>query len=251
MRRRILAALAGAGIFAGLLFVGPTIGAAPTKSGPLPNASLTPGASDSRVTQENVGQTICVAGYTKSVRKVSTKTKSKVFAEYQIAKKDRSKYVVDHLIALELGGSNDIKNLWPEPKKGDRNSVSKDALEDQLHSLVCNGTVPLAVAQLAIVADWTTADTTVTTTTTTTTTTVPPPPPTTAAAAPPPGAACPNGTYINVNGQTVCRPFPSPGGPPPGSTAICNDGTYSSSQHRSGTCSSHGGVQAFLAPIPP
>lgn len=54
MRRRIFAALAGAGIFAGLLFVGPAAGAAPTKSGPLPNASLTPGSSDQRVTQETV-----------------------------------------------------------------------------------------------------------------------------------------------------------------------------------------------------
>jgi hypothetical protein len=49
-----------------------------------------------------------------------------------------------------------------------------------------------------------------------------------------------------VNGQTVCSPYQSPSGPPPGATAICNDGTYSSSQHRQGTCSSHGGVRQFL-----
>ena len=34
--------------------------------------------------------------------------------------------------------------------------------------------------------------------------------------------------------------------PPPGSTAQCQDGTYSYSQHRSGTCSYHGGVAVWL-----
>ena len=33
---------------------------------------------------------------------------------------------------------------------------------------------------------------------------------------------------------------------PTGATAKCKDGTYSKSQHRSGTCSSHGGVAAWL-----
>lgn len=34
--------------------------------------------------------------------------------------------------------------------------------------------------------------------------------------------------------------------PPAGATAQCNDGTYSFSQHRSGTCSHHGGVKRWL-----
>src|SRR4051794_20071743 len=36
------------------------------------------------------------------------------------------------------------------------------------------------------------------------------------------------------------------GNPPPGATAQCNDGTYSSSHHHSGTCSHHGGVAVWL-----
>ena len=36
------------------------------------------------------------------------------------------------------------------------------------------------------------------------------------------------------------------GSPPPGATAICNDGTYSYSLHRQGTCSWHGGVAVWL-----
>lgn len=92
-----------------------------------------------------------------------------------------------------------------------------------------------------------------------TTTLVPTPPPvvvTTLAPAPPPvavqpappvggGASCGPETYVNSDGICVRRPI-SAAAPPPGATARCNDGTYSSSTHRSGTCSSHGGVAAFL-----
>jgi hypothetical protein len=35
---------------------------------------------------------------------------------------------------------------------------------------------------------------------------------------------------------------------PSGATAKCKDGTYSHSQHHSGSCSKHGGVAEFLTP---
>jgi hypothetical protein len=35
---------------------------------------------------------------------------------------------------------------------------------------------------------------------------------------------------------------------PSGTTAVCKDGSFSSSQNRSGTCSSHGGVQCWICP---
>ena len=54
---------------------------------------------------------------------------------------------------------------------------------------------------------------------------------------------CENGTYTNVDGNKVCRPSTNNTG---GATAICKDGTYSYSQHRSGTCSHHGGVRTWL-----
>jgi endonuclease YncB( thermonuclease family) len=37
---------------------------------------------------------------------------------------------------------------------------------------------------------------------------------------------------------------------PAGATAICNDGTYSYSQNRRGTCSHHGGVKTWLVNLP-
>src|SRR5262249_46241805 len=105
----------------------------------------------------------------------------------------------------------------------------------------------------------TAAPTTTTTTrplrTTTTRVTVPPTPPPTAAPRTlppttvrttlPPQTNCPNGTYVNSSGNTVCRPDQAPS-PPPGATARCVDGTYSFSQHRQGTCSHHGGVAEWL-----
>jgi hypothetical protein len=52
--------------------------------------------------------------------------------------------------------------------------------------------------------------------------------------------------YTNSDGQRVHSPAYSSGGVPAGATALCGDGTYSFSQHRSGTCSRHGGVAKWL-----
>lgn len=62
---------------------------------------------------------------------------------------------------------------------------------------------------------------------------------------PNPPSNCPNGTYTNSEGNVVCSPYSSPTSPP-GATAQCNDGTYSFSQSRRGTCSHHGGVAQWL-----
>ena len=56
---------------------------------------------------------------------------------------------------------------------------------------------------------------------------------------------CPNGTYVNTAGNTVCSPYSSPT-TPAGATAQCVDGTYSFSQSHRGTCSHHGGVSQWL-----
>lgn len=74
-------------------------------------------------------------------------------------------------------------------------------------------------------------------------------PPAPAAPAAPPAApaapSCTNGTYVNSAGNTVCSPEVSSSAPS-GATAKCVDGTYSFSQSRRGTCSSHGGVAEWL-----
>lgn len=63
--------------------------------------------------------------------------------------------------------------------------------------------------------------------------------------APTQSASCPNGTYVNSTGNSVCRPYQSSGAPA-GASAQCSDGTYSFSQSRRGTCSGHGGVASWL-----
>ena len=108
------------------------------------NAALTPGVIDPNVTQANIGSTICVRGYTKTVRHVSTATKTRVYHEYGIMSHTPGSYEVDHLISLELGGSNDIGNLWPEPYFGTNNAHDKDYWENELHRQVCNGSISLA-----------------------------------------------------------------------------------------------------------
>jgi hypothetical protein len=66
-------------------------------------------------------------------------------------------------------------------------------------------------------------------------------PKTTAQAAPKP-AECGADYYVNSSGNCVHRPSDNPSG----ATALCKDGSYSYSQHRSGTCSGHGGVRTWL-----
>jgi hypothetical protein len=137
-----------------------------------PSASLTPGAALADVTAEQV----CVSGYSSSVRDVSSDVRDQVFVEYGLTDVDRSAYEVDHLIALELGGSNEVRNLWPEPMGGADGAKVKDATENRLHDLVCNSQLTLTEAQSAIL-HWDTVniDALITTTTTTppTTTVVP------------------------------------------------------------------------------
>ena len=58
--------------------------------------------------------------------------------------------------------------------------------------------------------------------------------------------SCGAGYYGNVDGECIPGPSTDPGLTPEGPTAVCRDGTYSYSQHRSGTCSHHGGVARWL-----
>ena len=63
-------------------------------------------------------------------------------------------YEVDHLVSLELGGSNDQKNLWPEPYDPRPGAHEKDLAENHLHRAVCSGEMTLSEAQRAIASDW-------------------------------------------------------------------------------------------------
>jgi hypothetical protein len=61
---------------------------------------------------------------------------------------------VDHLIPLELGGSNSIRNLFPEAALPRPGFHEKDRLENRLHRKVCAGTISLTSAQRQFVRNW-------------------------------------------------------------------------------------------------
>jgi len=121
-----------------------------------PNPVLTPGRSVAGVTVDE----LCDRGYAGRVRDVSAATKRQVFAAYGLAGNRQGFCAgphgceVDHLISLELGGDNDVRNLWPEPYDGPWNAADKDRLENRLHRLVCAKRIPLDAAQAAIATDW-------------------------------------------------------------------------------------------------
>jgi hypothetical protein len=125
----------------------------------LADYSCTPGAADPDVTQNNIDSTICVPGYTATVRPpVSYTEPLKLASMQQYGDTDSpSNYEYDHLIPLELGGApRDTKNLWPEPYNLPNGAHEKDQEENSLHDAVCSGQMTLADAQNKIVADWTT-----------------------------------------------------------------------------------------------
>jgi hypothetical protein len=116
----------------------------------LPDPRLTPGSVSRNITIVD----ICTVGYSRHARSVSLATKRRVYAEYGMPHWVTGEHELDHLIPLELGGSNGIRNLWPEPNGTYWNAKAKDALEDKLHTMVCRGDVPLAEAQRMIATDW-------------------------------------------------------------------------------------------------
>ncbi|MEV5873312.1 hypothetical protein AB0L75_03595 [Streptomyces sp. NPDC052101] len=130
---------------------------------PIQDAACQPGALNSAVTQSTINSTICVPGYSSSIRPSTSYTnalKVKQIAEYGYSDTSTADYEEDHLIPLSLGGNpTSAQNLWPEPRYdvGGYAATDKDTVEYKLYKAVCAGTIRLAPAQRAIATDWTTA----------------------------------------------------------------------------------------------
>jgi hypothetical protein len=121
-------------------------------NGKLPDPRCTPGSFDPAITRAK----LCAPGYrTSSYRPPSSQTTR---VKYQVVEPAYGQRHVsgelDHLVPLELGGSNDMTNFWvgagkiPNPK---------DKVENQLHAMVCAGKISLHNAQLDIAHNWMTA----------------------------------------------------------------------------------------------
>lgn len=150
--------------------------------------------------------------------------KQSVYAEYGIESHVRGSYEVDHLVSLELGGSNRVANLWPEVSPGYH---EKDGIENRLHDAVCAGSVSLPAAQQEIARDWRRTS-----------------------------VGSPRGS--NVGTTPSARSTPASGTPADfctthrciasfadghGTIVQCADGQWSHSGGRPGVCSRHGGAR--------
>lgn len=108
---------------------------------------------------------VCDGGSTKELRHTTEKMKTIVYVAYGV---DKNKplphagpgtftaplYEIDHLISLELGGADEIQNLWVQPYYQHPGAHEKDAVENWLHREVCAGRIDLIEAQREIATDW-------------------------------------------------------------------------------------------------
>ena len=122
------------------------------RRGPLPDRRCSPGAYYSGLTRP----VICGAGFhTGTIRNVPQSEKFAVERAYGMAAGYYGRTIeIDHIVPLELGGSNDIANLFPEPGAGAASYHAKDRLENRLRALVCSGSMTLAAARAGIARDW-------------------------------------------------------------------------------------------------
>jgi hypothetical protein len=116
-----------------------------------PDPALTPGATDPDATKES----LCGQDF-KEVNFAPNNLRSEVFARYGV---DQRHYPcpceLDHFIPLELGGSETLENLWPQPYHAeDYNARMKDYVERRLHKEVCEDDITLQRAQEIIRTDW-------------------------------------------------------------------------------------------------
>jgi hypothetical protein len=122
------------------------------RRGAKPDRRCSPGAYYTHLTTA----VICASGFrTGSIRNVPQQEKFAVETEYGMSAGYYGRSIeIDHIVSLELGGSNSVANLFPEPGTRAANYHRKDQLENRLHDLVCAGTISLRTAQRDIARDW-------------------------------------------------------------------------------------------------
>lgn len=123
-----------------------TSAAGPAK---LPDLHVTPGLV--RTTDAKV---VCAPGYAKTQRHTAGAVKKRVYALYGQRNSQNRPFEIDHVISLELGGADSLRNLFPQPYWEHPGAHEKDALENDLHAAVCAGKMKLTEAQRLIAGDW-------------------------------------------------------------------------------------------------
>jgi hypothetical protein len=98
-----------------------------------------------------------VCGHSREHRHFSNTRRDEVLRLYGMLPGPHPDYEIDHLVPVCLGGSNDVSNLWPQPRRSIEpkwNAEAKDRLETVLCNLVCDGLLDIGDAQEAIIKDW-------------------------------------------------------------------------------------------------
>ncbi len=119
-------------------------------AGNMPDEECTPGHIFPDATKEQ----ICVSGYARKARKVSSSQKDRIYAAYGIRSHTVGEYNIDHLISLQLGGSNDDANLWPQAAEPAPGYHEKIKVENFLHGELCRGEISLQQAQRLVGQHW-------------------------------------------------------------------------------------------------
>ena len=138
-------------VFAALALLAALASPAWADSGILPDPTLTPGA----VRTVDVGE-ICSTG-TRELRHWDRERDDRIMSEYGLPPGPHPDFEVDHLIPLGIGGADDERNLWPEPRRSIEpqwNAETKDRLEWKLRDLVCSGQLDVREAQRMTAEDW-------------------------------------------------------------------------------------------------
>jgi len=139
-------------VFGRTVLLAPRTRASGCVLGAYPDPRCSPGAYYSKLTKA----VICSPSFrTSSIRSVPESEKFAVEREYGLAPAHYGRALeIDHIVSLELGGSNDIANLFPERANANPGYHVKDKLENRLHELVCSGALSLRQTQRRIASDW-------------------------------------------------------------------------------------------------
>lgn len=110
------------------------------------------------VHQDTIQETICVKGYTKTVRPSTSYTngvKRKLMREAGIDWSRAREFELDHKINLSIGGHpRNIHNLQLQPWEGAEGAKAKDKAEVRMQRMVCRGKISLHDAQACMWDDW-------------------------------------------------------------------------------------------------
>jgi hypothetical protein len=116
--------------------------------GPEPDRRCSPGAYYARLTKA----ALCSPGFHSSkLQHLTAAAKRAVEVEYGLTGSSRSALTIDHIVPLELGGSNNVANLYPQ-----RPPVHqlKQTLDSTLAARVCQGLISLGAARRQIAVNW-------------------------------------------------------------------------------------------------